>query len=74
VDAGRTLRGGIIYRELFIGEFAADQRQCVKRSINAELTTAIQRQVVVNEIEPWFPLYVTGHHRISATAGLAVFS
>ena len=53
--------------------FAADQLHRVKRSIHAELTPAVQSQVVENEVEARFPLDVVRYHAVSAAAGLAVF-
>src|SRR5712691_3784249 len=70
--AGRTLRGGIIYRDFFICEFAADQRQRVERSIHVELSPAVQAYLMKNEVQSRLPFDVARHYGISHTAGLAV--
>src|SRR5712691_6765510 len=71
--AGRTLRGGIIYCDLFICEFAADQRQRVEPSIHVELSPAVQADLMKDKIQSRLPFHVTRKHGKSYAAGLAVF-
>src|SRR5712691_7310042 len=71
--AGRTLRGGIIYCDFFICEFAADQRQRVERSIHVELSPAIQAYRMKDEVQSRLPFYVARYHGISYAASLTVF-
>src|SRR5258706_481144 len=73
MDAGRTLRGGIIYCDFFICEFAADQRQRVERSIHVELSPAVQTYLMKDKVQTRLPFHVMRKHGIGYAAGLAVF-
>src|SRR5437667_9924792 len=73
MNAGRSLRRGIVDYDFFIGEFAADQRQRVERSIHIELSPAVQAYLMKDEVQSRLPFYIARYHGISYAASLTVF-
>src|SRR2546427_8615788 len=73
MNARGALRGGIIYRDFFICEFAADQRQRVERSIHVELSPVVEAYRMKDEVQSRLPFYIARYHGISYAASLTVF-
>lgn len=49
-DTRRPFRRGIFDGDFFVGEFAADQRQGVGRSVHVELSPAVEADLVKDEV------------------------
>ncbi len=72
MNAGHSLRRGIVDYDFFIGEFAADQRQRVERSIHVELSPAIQAYRMKDEVQSRLPFYIARYYGIAYAASLTV--
>ena len=68
-----TLRRGIIYCNFFTCEFVADQRQGVERSIDIELTPAVQGYLMKDKVQSRLPFNVVRHYSITCFGGGTVF-
>ncbi len=65
----RTFRRRCVYRDFFICEFAVDQQVEVDSSIGVELPTAIQADLVEDEVQTRLPLDISRYYYVTGAFG-----
>ena len=72
MNARRTFRRGVIYYNLFVGKFAADQQHKIDRSVGVELAATGKRDFMEEEVQARLPFDIVRDDFITRAAGAAL--